>query len=64
MSYTRIPLLPVIELRWSTTWPNRPNYPGPVRWIGPTAPSIRTDGVTTGGTAEAVQDLDSWAIKA
>jgi lysophospholipase L1-like esterase len=58
-----IPSWPVVVLKEvSGAYPNRPNYPGPVEWQGPDAPAIRTDGVTTGGTAQAVQGLDSWSI--
>jgi hypothetical protein len=41
----------------------RPNYAGPVEFVGADAPAIRTDGVTTGGDNQAVQGLDSWVQK-
>lgn len=48
---------------WTGTTYVRPNYSGPVNFIGPSQPAIRTDGITTGGDAQAVQGLDRFTLQ-
>lgn len=52
----------IVTLQSGGTY-SRPNYPGRVNFQGTATPAIRTDGITTGGTNQAVQGLDSWTLR-